>query len=115
MPSEVSYTFFVEGVLYLIGCTPGLAETLRQELLLYSIDVHIYFPVTIFTPGYEEENKIKPALTLKIEESDGGITPESCAASLLQGMKVEFTVSENWIDTRIRCSKWRLPHRGYVD
>jgi len=115
MLSEVSYTLFAQGVFYLIGCTPGLAETLRQELLLYSIDVHIYFPVTIFTPGYEEENKIKPALTLKIEEGDDGVTPEYCAASLLQGMKVEFTVSEIWIDTRIRHSKWGLPHHGYVD
>ena len=63
----------------------GLAETLRQELLLYSIDVQIYMPVTMFSPGYEEENKTKPALTLKIEESDGGLTPEKAAEGLYEG------------------------------
>ena len=63
----------------------GLAETLRQELLLYSIDVQIYMPVTMYTPGYEEENKTKPQLTLKIEESDGGLTPEKAAEGLYEG------------------------------
>ena len=63
----------------------GLAETLRQELLLYSIGVHIYMPGTMFTPGYEEENKTKPDLVLKIEETDGGLTPEKAAEGLYQG------------------------------
>lgn len=63
----------------------GLAETLRQELLLYSIDVQIYMPVTMFSPGYEEENKTKPALVLKIEEADGGLTPEKAAEGLYEG------------------------------
>ena len=63
----------------------GLAETLRSQLLLYSIDVHIYFPGTIFTPGYVEENKTKPKVTLKIEETDAGLAPEPAAARMLQG------------------------------
>jgi 3-dehydrosphinganine reductase len=42
-------------------------------------------PVTMFTPGYEEENKSKPALTLKIEESDGGLTAEKAAEGLYEG------------------------------
>jgi hypothetical protein len=65
--------------------TSGLAETLRSELLLYSIDVHIYFPATIYTPGYIEENKTKPKVTLKIEESDAGLQPEESAKKLLRG------------------------------
>jgi 3-dehydrosphinganine reductase len=64
----------------------GLAETLRSELLLYSISVHIFFPGTIFTPGYITENKTKPKITLKIEETDGGMAPEQCAEGLLRGM-----------------------------
>jgi 3-dehydrosphinganine reductase len=63
----------------------GLAETLRQELLLYSIDVQIYMPVTMFTTGYEEENKTKPELVLKVEESDKGLTPEEAAEGLYEG------------------------------
>jgi 3-dehydrosphinganine reductase len=53
--------------------------------LLYAIDVQIYLPVTIFSPGYEEENKSKPALVLKLEESDGGLTPEKAAEGLYEG------------------------------
>lgn len=63
----------------------GLAEALQSEFLLYGIGVHICFPGTIFTPGYEEENKVKPQVTLKIEESDSGSQPEVVAAHLLKG------------------------------
>ncbi|KAI0759591.1 oxidoreductase [Trametes elegans] len=65
----------------------GLAESLQSELKLYNIDVHIAFPATIHTPGYEEENKIKPNITLKIEESDSGDSPESVAAAILKGVQ----------------------------
>lgn len=54
-------------------------------MLLYGIDIHIFFPPTMFTPGYEEENKTKPKITLKIEESDGGLTPDQAALALFQG------------------------------
>lgn len=63
----------------------GLADTLRFELQLYNIDVQIFFPCTMFTPGYEEENKTKPKITLKIEESDAGLTAEQAAQSMLTG------------------------------
>jgi len=63
----------------------GLAETLHSELLLYGIDVHIYYPNTIYSPGYEEENKTKPDITKAIEEGDEGVTPEQGAAILLKG------------------------------
>jgi 3-dehydrosphinganine reductase len=76
----------------------GLAETLRQELLLYSIDVQIYMPVTMYTPGYEEENKTKPDLTLKIEESDGGLTADKAAENLYQGVRRgDFHITDTFI------------------
>ena len=65
----------------------GLAETLHSELKLYGISIHIAFPATIYTPGYEEENKTKPKITLKIEESDGGDSPEAVATAILKGEK----------------------------
>ncbi|TBU42593.1 oxidoreductase [Dichomitus squalens] len=65
----------------------GLAESLRSELLVYGIDVHIAFPATIFTPGLEEENKVKPEITLKIEETDAGKHPEEIAAGILKGVE----------------------------
>lgn len=71
---------------------PGLAETLRSELLLYSVSVHVYFPGTIYSPGYIEENKTKPKVTLKIEETDGGLEPEQAAEGLLRGgSKLPYT------------------------
>jgi len=53
--------------------------------LLYGIDVHIFFPSTMYTPGYEEENKFKPKITLKIEEADDGLTPDLAALRLFKG------------------------------
>jgi 3-dehydrosphinganine reductase len=41
----------------------SLADGLRQECLLYEIDVYACFPTTIYTPGFEEEQKTKPELT----------------------------------------------------
>ena len=73
----------------------GLAETLRSELLLYSVSVHIFFPGTIFSPGLTQENKLKPKITLKIEEADDGLTPELAAEGLLHGMPSDFV---NWLD-----------------
>jgi 3-dehydrosphinganine reductase len=52
---------------------------------LYGVDVHILFPGTIYSPGYIEENKTKPKITLKIEESDDGMQPEAVAKALLHG------------------------------
>ena len=53
--------------------------------MLYGIDVHIGFPCTIYSPGYEEENRLKPKITLKIEESDVGAHPKAIASNLLKG------------------------------
>ena len=75
------------------GIYLGLADTLRQELFLYPIDVHIYMPVTIYTPGYEEENRTKPQLVLKLEESDPGLTPEKAAEGLYEGTVLSQSLS----------------------
>lgn len=81
----------------------GLAETLRSELLLYPIDVHIFFPGTIYSPGYENENKTKPKVTLKIEETDDGLHPEQAAAVLLKGVQKDyFHISPDFIGNVFR-------------
>jgi len=85
------------------GCT-GLAETLRSELLLYSVSVHIFFPGTIYSPGYTQENKVKPKITLKIEETDGGMTPEQSAEGLLCGMS-SYMLSYRMVDPDCRRTK----------
>ncbi|PPR08280.1 hypothetical protein CVT24_001120 [Panaeolus cyanescens] len=65
----------------------GLADTLRSEMLLYGVDVHIHFPNTMFTPGFEEENKTKPDIVRKIEEGDDGTLPGPAAEILLNGVQ----------------------------
>ena len=65
----------------------GLADTLHSEMLLYGVDVHIFFPNTMYTDGYEEENKTKPSITKKIEEGDDGITADQAAAFLFKGLQ----------------------------
>ena len=45
------------------------------------------FPGTIFTEGFDKENLIKPAITKKLEESDGGQTPEQVAAASVKGLE----------------------------
>jgi len=95
-PGKIIFVSSILGYMSLIGYSSyspakhalrGLAETLRSELQLYSIGVHIFFPGTIYSPGYIEENKTKPKITLKIEESDEGLKPEQAAEALLQGVQ----------------------------
>lgn len=71
---------------------PGLAESLRSELILYGISVHAYFPGTILSPGLEEENKTKPKITLEIEGQDDGLTPAQCAKGLIKGTCLLFAL-----------------------
>lgn len=85
--------FAVRGVLLwttLFLSTPltialGLAESLQSEFKLYGIDVHMFFPGTILSPGYVEENKVKPEITLKVEEGDTARSPEELAEYLVKG------------------------------
>ncbi|CAG8693463.1 12451_t:CDS:2, partial [Acaulospora colombiana] len=62
----------------------GLAETLRSELALYDIDVQIFQPGTILSPGLENENKTKPEITKRVEGHEEGLTPEQAAAAMLK-------------------------------
>jgi len=94
----------------------GLADTLRFELQLYNIDVHIFFPCTMFTPGYEEENKTKPKITLKLEESDAGLTGEQAARFMLTGIKNHHShITGDWITAVFRAStKGASPGRFFL-
>lgn len=97
----------------------GLADTLQSELMLYEIDVHIFFPPTIYnTPGYEQENKTKPAIVLEIESTDKGLTSDQAAQALFNGV-VSCCIFDYLLILRIhfRCGKragsyyWRLSHQ----
>lgn len=83
----------------------ALADTLRQEFLLYDIDIHIAFPGTMYTPGYDIENATKPKITLKIEETDPGVTGDQYAKGLLRGVqKGDFHISPDSLGNIFRAS-----------
>lgn len=70
----------------------ALSDTLSQELLLYSshptqVKTHCIFPATIYSEGLENENKTKPAVTLKLEESDNAQTPDEVAIASVKGLE----------------------------
>ncbi|KAJ7733412.1 oxidoreductase, partial [Mycena maculata] len=69
----------------------GLADTLQSEFMLYDIDIHIFFPPTMFTPGYDEENKTKPPIVRDIESTDDGMTADAAANALFRGIQKGHT------------------------
>lgn len=91
----------------------GLAECLRQELILYGIDVHCLFPGTILTPGFIEEKKLKPALCSAME-GDDGMSPFDVAVGSLKGVKRgEFMVTCEMTGDLLRCgSRGLMPGNG---
>lgn len=72
----------------------GLADTLQCEFMLYDIDIQIFFPPTIYSPGYENENRCKPDIVKRIEDTDDGLSPEQAASAMLQGVaRGDFHIS----------------------
>ncbi|WWD19383.1 hypothetical protein CI109_103843 [Kwoniella shandongensis] len=74
----------------------GLADALRSEMILHNIDIHIFMPAGILSPGYEVENLTKPAITHKIEEADSPLAPEVSAKYLETGLrKGYYQITDN--------------------
>ncbi|KAJ7454724.1 oxidoreductase [Mycena latifolia] len=83
----------------------ALADTLQSEFMLYDIDIHIFFPPTMFTPGYEEENKTKPKIVREIESTDDGLTPDAAAKALIHGIQQGHThITGDMITSLFRAS-----------
>ena len=87
-----------------------------MELQMHGIQVHSYFPATILSPGFEEENKTKPSLTKEIEGTDEGQAPEQCAAHLLRGIEQNyFNVTDCLIGSFMRiASGGCAPGQGWL-
>ncbi len=64
----------------------GLGEIMRHELLPYNIKVSILFPTDTDTPGYKEENKIKPEECKIISETGTVMTAEEVAEEFIDGI-----------------------------
>ncbi|TGZ83837.1 NAD(P)-binding protein [Ascodesmis nigricans] len=91
----------------------SLADGLRSECLLYNISVSCCFPATIYSPGFEEEQKTKPELTKIIEGSDEGQTCEEVAGRCVEGLeRGEVSVVTGWMGRVFRGAVWGGTPKG---
>ncbi|KAL7275416.1 3-dehydrosphinganine reductase [Rhizina undulata] len=91
----------------------SLADGLRQECLLYNIAVHCCFPATIISPGFEEEQKVKPEITKILEGSDDGQTPDQVAKACMDRLeKGQFLVVTSALGYLMRAAAWGGSPRG---
>ena len=64
-----------------------LADTLREECMLYDIDIHCTFPANFSSPGFEDEEKTKPAITRKLEATAGIESAEVVAQRIVERLE----------------------------
>lgn len=87
----------------------NLADTLRQECLLYDISVSCCFPGTIYSPGFDQENITKPEVTKVVEGVDEGQTCEVVAQQCLKGLqKGEMLVTTSFIGELTKGGMWGI-------
>ncbi len=65
----------------------AMCEVLRQELGPKGIDVRVLCPPDVDTPGFEEENRTKPAETVAISAAASLMSPKEVASELLEGLQ----------------------------
>ncbi|KAK2873524.1 3-dehydrosphinganine reductase [Arthroderma sp. PD_2] len=79
----------------------ALADTLVQEIEMYNgsrrnlqqpapaadVKIHIVYPMGILSPGFANEETIKPDLTRLLEEADKPQTPEEVARISIKGLE----------------------------
>jgi len=86
----------------------GLADVLRNELSLYNIGVSIYFPNSIDSPGFIQEQKTKPTATNIIEGTDDVMSPEQAA----DAMNVGFQQGQTYITSDAMLELIRIGSNG---
>lgn len=64
----------------------GFSEALRRELAPAGIDVRVLCPPNTRTPGFDEENRHKPAEVLKAEEKVGTLSADEVADELIRAL-----------------------------
>lgn len=74
----------------------GFSEALRSELKPDGIKVQVFCPPDTQTPGYEEENKTKPAETAALSSGASLMSAEGVAGTMIDGMSSnKFVVLAN--------------------
>jgi 3-dehydrosphinganine reductase len=97
----------------------NLSDVLVQEIEMYNgarrakdanapatdVKIHIVFPMGISSPGFENEQKLKPDLTHIMEEADKPQQPDEVAAIAIKGLeRGDFQIITNTIGQLMRTS-----------
>jgi len=98
----ISFTSSVSGYIGIMGYTTytppkfailGLAEVLRNELKPYNVNISVLFPADVDTPGFAEENKLKPPECAIISEAGKLMIPEQIADIFIESiLKKKFEI-----------------------
>lgn len=95
----------------------ALSDSLVQEIELYNgtrrhqgaaspatdVKVHTVFPCGIRSPGFENEEKMKPTLTKKLEESDKPQDPDAVAAEAVKGLEAgEYMITTMFLGSLMK-------------
>ncbi|KAI1144621.1 NAD(P)-binding protein [Hypoxylon sp. FL0543] len=97
-PKHLIFTSSVLALFPVVGYGPytpakcalrGLADTLAQELEAYpqKVKVHVVYPASIGSPGFERENRTKPEITKMLEEGDPVQSPDAVAAAAIKKLE----------------------------
>lgn len=97
-PKHLIFTSSVLAFFPVVGYAPynpakaalrSLADTLHQELELYpqKVKLHVIYPGSISSPGFDRENMTKPEITRIIEEGDPVQTPDEVAEKAIRGLE----------------------------
>lgn len=97
----------------------SLADNLRSEMNLYNgyrsadptngptaeTKIHCVLPGTILSPGFQEEEKVKHAVTKLLEEPDPRQTPDEVAAAAVKGLeKGGYLITTQYLGHAMRAS-----------
>ncbi|KAH9386138.1 3-dehydrosphinganine reductase [Nematocida major] len=74
-------------------------EAVHEESAILGLDTYIYYVSTILSPGFEEEEKIKPVATKKIEGASRTLSarPENRARTLLDEMRCNRVIYSDFV------------------
>ncbi|KAF4999449.1 hypothetical protein FGRMN_2471 [Fusarium graminum] len=97
----------------------GLAECIQQEVLLYpqNVQVHLFLPGTILSPGNIRENERKPEITKIIEKDDPKQTPDEVAAQAIKGLEAgQHNITVNFLGSLMKWSAFGgTPKNSFLD
>ena len=115
-PKHIIFTSSVLALFTIVGYAPyspskwalrGLADTLAMELNLYPdhpVKIHVVYPATITSPGFDRENVTKPEITLDLEKEEPAETPETVARRSIEGLEAgQFYVTVSFLGRLMRC------------